>query len=89
MIVRNLSKGGRKNSSEGIIKTQFKDAPPIIDRVARINVGREQKISVSESGCNGLILVGPHTTAKRNRVVYVTVKPVEKKNRIRITKFEG
>lgn len=88
LSVRNLRRGGRKNSSEGVIKTQLSEAPPTIEEIARIKVGVVQKISLSEIGCKGLILGGPHKTASKNRVVYATVRPVAKKNKIKIGTLE-
>lgn len=86
--VRNLRQGGKKNSSEGAIRSQLSEAPPIIEEKAKIKVGIEQKISLSKTGCIGLILVGPHKTASKNRVVYVTVRPVAKKNKIKTVMLE-
>lgn len=80
---------GRMGSVKGVIISQFIDAPPTIAPRLSIAVEKEQKMSVSLTGFVGLTLIGPQTTALRKRAVYLTVKPVARKNKIIIIKFVG
>jgi hypothetical protein len=87
--VRNFKCGGKNGSTIGEIIIQFNLAPPTIEKDARVKVGNEQKKSISLIGCSGEIFIGPHTTVMRNRIVYLTVSPVAKKNKRIITILVG
>lgn len=78
---------GRNISLIGVIRIQFKPLPPTIAATLRIEVGTEQKLSVSFVKFMGRQLLGPHIVARRKRIVYAVVNPVAMRNKTRNIKF--
>jgi hypothetical protein len=88
-IVSPLRCGGKNASFCGVIISQFSLAPPRMAATLRIEVGYEQARSSSFVGCNGREHAGLRITLIINRVEYLAVSPVAKKNSIMITRFVG
>lgn len=80
-IVRNFKYRGKKNSVEGLTKSQVREAPAKMAPKDSRKVGIVQKISLSLIGWRGREREGAHSTERRNRAVYLAVRPVAKKNK--------